>query len=204
MVERAPDPQAILAALGWPERAEMIAPVGGGWDTTLWRVERGGQTYALRLFNVGEDAVARREERAMRLAAPGVPIPIVRAAGVWQDRPALLIDWCAGRTLLDALRAEPWRAWTLARAFGAAQARLHAAVPPAGLLGDERSWVRLGRRRRGRAGRTTARGREQPAERAPLRLPPAERDGRYGACDRRDRLGQRPRRGSARRRGPAP
>ena len=141
MSENTPDPQAILRALGWSARAETIVPVAGGWDTTLWRVERGGQTYALRLFRAGEDAVARREERAMRLAVPGVPIPMVRAAGVWEERPALLIDWCAGRTLFDALRADPRRAWALAHTFGATQARLHAAAPPAALQETGRSWI---------------------------------------------------------------
>lgn len=34
------DPHAVLAALGAPE-AKVIAPVSGGWDTMIWRVERG-------------------------------------------------------------------------------------------------------------------------------------------------------------------
>jgi len=136
-----PDPHAILRALGWSEGVGAITSVVGGADAALWRIERGGRVYALRLFRAGEAAVARREEAAMRLTVPGVPIPTVRVAGVWEDRPALLIDWCAGRTLLDALRSEPRRAWALARAFGATQARLHAVVPPAGLLDDERSWI---------------------------------------------------------------
>lgn len=136
-----PDPRAILEALGWAAGTGAIVPVGGGMDTTLWRVERGGRAYALRLFKAGEDAVARREERAMRLAVPEVPIPPVRAAGVWVDRPALLIDWCAGQTLLAALRADPRRAWALAQAFGATQARLHAAAPPVALREDGRSWI---------------------------------------------------------------
>jgi aminoglycoside phosphotransferase (APT) family kinase protein len=136
-----PDPRAILDALGWSARAETITPVAGGSDTALWRVERDGHAYALRLFRAGEGAVARREERAMRLTVPGVPIPMVRAAGVCEDRPALLIDWCPGRTLLDALRAEPRRAWALARSFGATQARLHAATPPAALREGGRPWI---------------------------------------------------------------
>ena len=125
-----PDPQAILAALGCSEGVEAIVPVEGGFDAAIWRVERGGHPYALRLFGVGKDALARREEAAMRLTAPGVPIPAVHASGVWQERPALLIDWCAGQTLRAALRATPHRAWALARAFGATQAHLHVAPAP--------------------------------------------------------------------------
>jgi len=136
-----PDPRAILEALGWAAGTGAIASLGGGMDATLWRFERGGRRYALRLFRAGEGAVARREETAMRLTVPGVPIPAVRAAGVWVGRPALVIDWCAGETLLAALRAAPQRTWALARLFGATQARLHAAAPPAALREDGRSWI---------------------------------------------------------------
>jgi len=136
-----PDPQAILGALGWSEGVGAIVPVGGGMAAALWRVERGGHAYALRLFRADEGAVARREERAMRLVVPGVPIPAVRAAGTWENRPALLIDWCAGQTLLAALRANPHRAWALARLFGATQPRLHAATPPTALRDEGHSWI---------------------------------------------------------------
>jgi aminoglycoside phosphotransferase (APT) family kinase protein len=135
------DPRAILDALGWSTGIGAIVPVGGGMDAMLWRVERDGQSYALRLFRSGQDAVARREAHAMSLNAPGVPIPAVRAAGVWEGRPVLAIDWCAGQTLLAALRAEPWRIWGLARRFGATQARLHAALPPVALREEGRSWI---------------------------------------------------------------
>jgi hypothetical protein len=49
MSQRAPDPVAILAALGMPG-ATGVVPVLGGQDTALWRVVHADATYALRLF----------------------------------------------------------------------------------------------------------------------------------------------------------
>ena len=49
MSQRAPDPVAILAALGLPG-ATGVVPVLGGQDTVLWRVAYADATYALRLF----------------------------------------------------------------------------------------------------------------------------------------------------------
>lgn len=96
------DPRAILAALGVAEGMTALAPVAGGWDTAIWRVERGGRAYALRVFRPEQARVARREAIVMRAGLPGVPIPAVRAEGVWHDRPALLIDWCPGLSRRDA------------------------------------------------------------------------------------------------------
>lgn len=141
MVSTDLDLQAILAALGVAEGVTALAPVAGGRDTAIWRVERGGQRYALRVFPAGRLGDARREAAVMRGGISGVPIPAVRAEGVWHDRAALLIDWCQGRILMDALRATPRDSWALAHLFGATQAHLHAATPPALLLSEERPWA---------------------------------------------------------------
>lgn len=135
------DPLAILRALGCADGTGSVTPVSGGWDTALWRVERGGSSYALRVFRPAQAAVCRREAAVMRAGLPGVPIPAVRAEGTWQDRPALLIDWCPGQTLLAAIRAAPWRLRPLAAAFGRAQAALHAAPAPDTLRAEGRSWI---------------------------------------------------------------
>lgn len=135
------DPRAILTALGVADGVSAIAPVSGGMDTALWRVERAGRPYALRVFRPEQAAVARREAAIMAAGIPAVPIPAVRAAGSWRDRPALLIDWCVGRTLLDAVRAAPRDALALARLFGETHARLHAATPPDALVAEDRSWL---------------------------------------------------------------
>src|SRR5262249_49925652 len=133
MSQRAPDPVAILAALGLPG-ATRVVPVLGGEGTVLWRVARADATYALRLFRAGEERKCQREVAAMRVvAAGGVPVPQVHAVGRWEGRPALLLSWCEGQTLVDALTAAPWRVWALGTLFGRVQAPLPRA-PPSGPL----------------------------------------------------------------------
>jgi aminoglycoside phosphotransferase (APT) family kinase protein len=128
-----PEPADVLRALGAaaPERADRVA---GGMDTALWRVEVGGRAFALRLFRAEQAAVAEREVAAMAAAAAGgVPVPRVEARGVWQERPALLLEWCSGRPLFEELARRPRSVWRLGRAFGRAQARLHRVNAPPGL-----------------------------------------------------------------------
>src|SRR5689334_4854383 len=115
------DPRAILAALGVADATELV-PVAGGWDTRLWRVERGGRRFGLGVFRAEQAEICRREVVAMRAAAAGgVPVPGIEAEGGWQGRPALLLTWCRGRPLLDALVASPWRISRLGREFGRLQ-----------------------------------------------------------------------------------
>lgn len=125
------DPVEVLAALNvTPDAAPE--PIAGGQDTLIWRVTHDGQTSALRVFRPEQAAVSRREVEAMTLAREaGLPVPAVRAEGRWDDRPALLLSWLPGTTLLAALKTSPRSAPRLFQRFGAMQARLHAvAVPP--------------------------------------------------------------------------
>jgi aminoglycoside phosphotransferase (APT) family kinase protein len=72
----------------------------------MWKVEYEDQIYALRVFRPGKHEDCEHEWRVMAAArAAGLPVPEVNAAGVWQDHPALLITWLAGRTVEDELRA---------------------------------------------------------------------------------------------------
>src|SRR5207302_3637480 len=82
----------------------------------------------------------RREARAMRAAAQaGIPVPTIQAEGICAGRPALLLSWCAGLPLLDAVRARPWRIWYLGRMMGRMHARIHAVqVPESAAL---RAWA---------------------------------------------------------------
>ena len=50
------DPFAVLDALG-VSGVTSATPVAGGSDTALWRVERGGEVYALRVFRPEQAAV---------------------------------------------------------------------------------------------------------------------------------------------------
>jgi aminoglycoside phosphotransferase (APT) family kinase protein len=126
------DPHATLAALGVHATAHCT-PVFGGWDAAIWRVDvpDRGQTYALRVFSAGNVSLCEREARAMRVAATAAPVPRIHALGVWRARPAMLMDWVAGRTAAEALRAEPATARRLGVACGRAQAALHRARVPA-------------------------------------------------------------------------
>jgi aminoglycoside phosphotransferase (APT) family kinase protein len=105
--------------------------VTGGWDTDLWRVQTGASTSALRVFRAEQADTFRREARAMRAAAQaGIPVPTIQAEGICAGRPALLLSWCAGLPLLDAVRASPWRVWRQGRMMGRMQARIHSVHVP--------------------------------------------------------------------------
>jgi aminoglycoside phosphotransferase (APT) family kinase protein len=111
---------------------DAITPVTGGWDTALWRVQTGASTSALRVFRAEQGDTFRREARAMRAAAQaGIPVPTIQAEGICAGRPALLLSWCAGLPLLDAVRARLWRIWKLGLMMGRMHARIHAVHVPA-------------------------------------------------------------------------
>lgn len=134
------DPAAILAALGVSD-ATAIAPVQGGTDTAIWRVSHGGAVSALRVFRPEQAAVCRREVAAMESARRGgVPVPAIRAGGLWRDRPALLLEWCQGAPLAEAIQRQPWRIGQLGRAFGRAQASIHQIAAASGEL-DGAGWI---------------------------------------------------------------
>jgi aminoglycoside phosphotransferase (APT) family kinase protein len=135
------DPIAVLAALGVAARPSSMQPVGGE-GTAVWRVEQGGATYALRLFREGDERLCAREAAVMRaVRAGGLPVPEVVASGAWEERPALLLSWCPGRTLAEAALADPRELAALARAAAATFARLHRLPAPAVLLEPCLDWV---------------------------------------------------------------
>jgi aminoglycoside phosphotransferase (APT) family kinase protein len=141
MIVEGLNPDPILEALG-VRGAVAVAPVSGGWDTAIWRVELEGSTYALRVFRPEQVEVSRHEVAAMRAAAEGgISVPVVRADGVWQDRPALLLSWCEGRPLAHELRARPWLTWRLGLEFGRMQALIHAVAAPEALRHRRVSWI---------------------------------------------------------------
>ncbi|HYI15349.1 MAG TPA: aminoglycoside phosphotransferase family protein [Thermomicrobiales bacterium] len=125
------DPRAILATLGFPN-AETVTPVSGGRDTAIFRVEHGTTIYALRVFRSEQQLVSQAEVLAMRAAsAGGVPVPGVHAHGVHDGRPALLLDWCEGMMVVEALGRWPEQATALGAASGEVLARIHAVMVPA-------------------------------------------------------------------------
>jgi aminoglycoside phosphotransferase (APT) family kinase protein len=130
------EPHEVLAALGLTG-AILVEPVRGGADAAIWRVERGADTYALRVLRPEQARQARREIASMTAASTaGIPTPRIVATATWQDRPAMLLEWRPGRTVAEELRDgidEPERAHALGVEFGRVQAAIHALAAPAEL-----------------------------------------------------------------------
>ena len=141
-----PDPRDVLRTIGW-EPSSPPARITGGWDTLLWRFERDGKPYALRLYRndgppAGLLAGADAEEAAMvAVRAGGLPAPRVEARGVFEDAPFFVLEWRPGERMLDLGQKRPWRIGQLARNFGRMQARLHAFPPPTTLRLYDESWL---------------------------------------------------------------
>jgi aminoglycoside phosphotransferase (APT) family kinase protein len=129
------DPRVILSDLGVSDAPESVTPVAGGWDTALWRVDVGPRSFALRVFRPQQAKICEREALVMRaLRDAGLPIPAVETQGVGEGRPALLLEWRSGRTVLHEIAHQPWRAWTMGYAMGRMHARIHAYTPPQHLV----------------------------------------------------------------------
>lgn len=134
-------PSQILAALG-VTNADAITTVTGGQDTVIWRVRQGDQSFALRVFRADQVGACRCETLAMQAAASaGLPVPMIHAHGVWQDRPAMLISWCPGQTLLEALQQHRSQIMRLGMFYGQMQARIHAVSAPDGMRFSEHPWL---------------------------------------------------------------
>ena len=134
------DPTAILEALGLSVPTHAT-PVQGGADTLIWRIEYGSRRYALRVFRADQAAMTRREVIAMNAArSAGLPVPEVHAQGLWDERPALLLNWMPGRPLRQELVARLWRAPAYGHALGQMQAAIHRVPAPANLVHPV-SWV---------------------------------------------------------------
>jgi aminoglycoside phosphotransferase (APT) family kinase protein len=139
--QSAPDPIAVLAALG-VTGPSTITPVTGGADATIWRVGYGEAVYALRLLRAEQAAMVQREVAAMAAAATaGLPVPRILAEGIWDNRPTLLMSWMPGRLLRHELERRPWPAWALGIEFGRVQAAIHAVPVPAALCQHPVSWI---------------------------------------------------------------
>src|SRR5439155_1786536 len=134
------DPQSVLAALGFSDAGNSTR-VTSGTDTAIWRVERGGQVYALRLFRSDQHETCHRERLAMRAAEGSLPLPRIHAESIWEGRPALLLSWCPGQSLGQLLLQGPRRVLRLGARFGQMQARIHAVSAPAGLRDDPNGWI---------------------------------------------------------------
>src|SRR5713226_3809693 len=135
------DPLAILQTLGLAD-VTAIVPVHGGSDTSIWRIERAGEIYALRVFGSGEHDDCEREMKVMQAAlVAGLPVPTIHGAGEWRNHPVLLLSWIPGQTVTDELRVRPWLAWKLGVLFGRMHAAVHTIPAPAILRNQPDAWI---------------------------------------------------------------
>lgn len=135
------DPHAILHTLGLLD-VTAIAPVHGGSDTALWRVEHADQVYALRVFPIGRHESCERERQVMQDASnAGLPVPRVHMAGSWHEHAALLLSWLPGWTVADEIFHHPWRAWQVGVLFGCMQGDIHKLPAPGILCQDRYEWT---------------------------------------------------------------
>jgi Ser/Thr protein kinase RdoA (MazF antagonist) len=127
------DPHEIMRTLGLSGHFSAF-PLAQNRGKGVWRLQGEAGTFALRVLRPGEHENAHHEREAMDVArAAGVPVPELVAAGTWRERPVLLLSWCDGRTLHDAVRARPWSAYRLGLLCGRGQARLNQTQPPPSL-----------------------------------------------------------------------
>src|SRR5690606_27928545 len=126
-----PDPIDVLRAVGWEADGEPVR-ITTGWDNRIWRFERGGVAYALRLARPPDSgdyaslaSKAGFEAAAIAKAvAGGVPAPEVLQQGSYADLPCFVQRWMPGEPVIEVARARPWQVRALGRAFGRMQARL--------------------------------------------------------------------------------
>jgi aminoglycoside phosphotransferase (APT) family kinase protein len=124
------DPIVFLARYGIADVTGAARATGGN-DTEVWRVDRANDAVAVRVFRPKSGARIVGEVAAMLAAHAVVPVPRVVLIGEWHGRYVAVIEWVRGVTLLAALQARPSRVWRLGVTFGAAQAAMHRATPPA-------------------------------------------------------------------------
>ena len=137
------DPVAILRSLGRSEPS-CVRQIVGGADAHIWRVEIGGQAFALRVLQPYQAEQARRELAASTAAASaGLPVPAVAATGTWHGYPVQLLAWSPGERLADVLLQNANdldKVRALGVEFGRVQAAIHAVPVPADINDDPNGW----------------------------------------------------------------
>lgn len=141
--------------------------VGAGFDSHIHLVQLAGPTLSVRwraplvvriLPSAGRVDQAIDEALVQRWAAErGYPVPkvlTVLAPGDLLDLPVQIMERAAGTTMLDALKAAPWRARQLVDQLAALHLRLHAIGPrgwPGATAPEALPQARLGLARRAAA-----------------------------------------------------
>ena len=106
-------------------------PVGGGFDTFIFRFAVAGRRLILRLYPSTTRGESARRETAILGFLEGVGYPAPQPVDWSADLegfgvPFVIMEEIPGRTALDALRSRPRRVGELVGSLAAAQASLHA------------------------------------------------------------------------------
>ena len=148
MTASLPDPAAVLASVDWTADTAP-RPVEGGWDNLIWKVQRGGELFALRVFRFDPSAepgvqarAAEHELKASAVAlASGLPAPEILASGEFEGAPFSIQRWLPGAPLIDVVKRSPWHTRRLGREFGRLQARMHTIPGDPLRLAADTDWV---------------------------------------------------------------
>jgi len=125
---------------------EVVPVAAGLGDTELWRLRRAPEAGDLlfRRFDPGAEATARREMLAMEAAhAHGIPVPLVLACDVMDDRPVLVTTWSDGVLAIEAIETSPSESRSIGMLMGETLGRLHLVPAPAGLSPAD-AWITRG------------------------------------------------------------
>lgn len=134
------DVSAIIASLKIGP-VTSVAPVTGGADSAIWRVEHDRTVSALRVLRPEQAPVVALEQIAMQAASGALPVPEIRATTTWSGRPVMLIEWVRGETLLQATTRDLHHSVKWGRLLGSAQAKLHEIPGPSGVPSAQESWL---------------------------------------------------------------
>ena len=113
---------AILAGFGFPPATAVEQQ--SGFDATVWRADlTDGRTVAIRLLRAAMQS-GRELDALGHAAAAGLPAPVVLAAGRHEERDVIVMSWCPGRPMGEAI-VGGGDVEELGRLFGRTQAGMH-------------------------------------------------------------------------------
>jgi diguanylate cyclase (GGDEF)-like protein len=106
---RAPDAGSFPAVPG----LEVLGELGRGTETAVYRVQRDGSDYALKILDSPQDGTlaAFRREATLLAALDHPHLPRVHEVGTVGARPYLVMDFVAGRPLADLVAGQPLDPW---------------------------------------------------------------------------------------------
>jgi aminoglycoside phosphotransferase (APT) family kinase protein len=119
--------------------AEAQVEPAGGETGQLWKVTTADDRFAVRVSS--REAIDRQVAAMTAARTAGLPVPDVWGRASLGSSDALVLSWCRGVTLFEALRLDPEAAAHLGRLMGEAQRVLHTIEAPADVPTVADSWT---------------------------------------------------------------